>query len=136
MIKKLTTITMLTFALASVGFTASAATVKNGVVCPKAGANTVLSVKGVKNTYICTINPAAAGNPNIAKGGLTWTLKNCVSYYAAYKGNQKSIDDQRALVSLMSEPDKTTYTKQLDASQANLIKVLAAIENNYCKSGL
>jgi hypothetical protein len=59
-----------------------------------------------------------------------------VSYYAAYKGNQQSIDDQRSLVNVMSDPDKTTYTKQLDASQASLMKVLAAIENNYCKTGL
>jgi hypothetical protein len=36
----------------------------------------------------------------------------------------------------MSDPDKTTYTKQLDASQASLMKVLSAIENNYCKTGL
>ena len=78
----------------------------------------------------------AASNPNIAKGGKTWTLKTCVTYYAAYKGNQQSIDDQRSLVAVMSEPDKTTYTKQLDASQATLMKVLATIENNYCKTGL
>jgi hypothetical protein len=116
---------------------ASVATaVKNGVVCAKSGASTVVTVKGVKNTYICTTNPAAAGNPNIAKSGMTWTLKTCMTYYAAYKTNQQAINDQRSLVSVMSEPDKSTYTKQLDASQASLMKVLAAIENNYCKTGL
>ena len=114
----------------------AAAAIKNGVACAKSGASTVVTVKGVKKTYICTVNPAAAGNPNIAKGGKTWTLKTCVSYYAAYKGNQQSIDDQRSLVGVMTEPDKTNYTKQLDASQASLMHVLAAIENNHCKTGL
>ena len=114
----------------------AAPNVKNGVACAKAGATTVVTVKGAKNTYMCTVNPAAASNPNIAKGGKTWTLKTCVTYYAAYKGNQQSIDDQRSLVAVMSEPDKTTYTKQLDASQETLMKVLATIENNYCKTGL
>jgi len=130
---------VLGLAIASTSFfvTANAATaVKNGVTCAKSGASTVVTVKGVKSTYVCTTNPAAAGNPNIAKSGKTWTLKTCVNYYAAYKNNQQSIDDQRSLVGVMNEPDKTTYTKQLDASQASLIKVLAAIENNYCKTGL
>jgi hypothetical protein len=136
MLKKSAITVVIALAFVSVGFTASAATVKNGVACPKSGASTVVTVKGVKNTYVCTTNPAAAANPNIAKSGKTWTLKNCVTYYSAYKGNQQSIDDQRSLVSVMSEPDKTTYTKQLDASQASLMKVLAAIENNYCKTGL
>ena len=136
MLKKSAITVVLALSFASLGFTANAATVKNGVACPKSGASTVVTVKGAKNTYICTTNPAAATNPNIAKGGKTWTLKTCVSYYAAYKGNQQSIDDQRSLVNVMSEPDKTTYTKQLDASQASLMKVLAAIENNYCKTGL
>jgi hypothetical protein len=136
MLKKSAITVVLALSFASLGFTANAATVKNGVACPKSGAITVVTVKGAKNTYICTTNPASATNPNIAKGGKTWTLKTCVSYYAAYKGNQQSIDDQRSLVNVMSDPDKTTYTKQLDASQASLIKVLAAIENNYCKTGL
>ena len=123
-------------ALGTFGFSASAATVKNGVACPKSGATSIVSVKGVKKSYICTVNPAAATNPNVAKGGQTWTLKTCVSYYATYKGDQQSIDDQRSLVKVMNEPDKTNYTKELDASQASLIKVLAAIENNHCKIGL
>ena len=76
-------------------------------------------------------------NPNIAIGGKkTWTLKTCVSYYAAYKENLKSINDQRDLVSIMKEPDKSTYTKQLDDSLAQLNKVVAAIETNHCKTGL
>ena len=136
MTKKFAISAMLAVALSSASFTANAAAVKNGVTCPKSGATSIVSIKGVKKTYLCTTNPAAATNPNIAKSGLTWTLKTCVSYYAAYKGNQQSIDDQRSLVNVMSEPDRTNYTKQLDASQASLMKVLAAIENNHCKTGL
>jgi hypothetical protein len=139
MIKKIATTAVITLGVTTICFTAAsqaAATVKNGVACAKSGASTIVTVKGVKNTYICTVNPAAANNPNIAKSGLTWTLKTCVSYYAAYKSNQQSINDQRSLVSIMNDPDKTTYTTQLDASQASLMKVLSAIENNYCKTGL
>ncbi|GEM_PF-1197981 len=116
---------------------ASAATaVKNGVACSKSGASSVVTVKGVKKTYICTVNPAAAANPNIAKGGNTWTLKTCVSYYAAAKSQQDNINQQLPLVAMMSEPDKTNYTTQLTASQTNLMKIFATIENNYCKTGL
>jgi cytochrome c peroxidase len=138
MFKKSAIAIMMTVAMFSTGMTAAAhaATVKNGVPCAKSGATTVVTLKKIKNTYICTTNPAAATNPNVAKSGKTWTLKTCVTYYAAYKSNQQSIDDQRALVNVMTEPDKTTYTKQLDDSQASLIKVLSAIEQNYCKAGL
>jgi len=115
---------------------ANSATIKNGVPCSKSGASTIVSVKGIKKTYLCTVNPAAAANPNIAKGGKTWTLKTCVSFYAAYKSNQQSIDDQRSLVMVMNEPDKSTYTKELDASQSSLTRVLSAIETNHCKMGL
>jgi hypothetical protein len=59
-----------------------------------------------------------------------------LSYWAAAKNSQDSIDQQRSLVQSMSEPDKTTYTKQLDASQASLDKVKAAIVSNHCKKGL
>jgi len=138
MFKKSAMAIVMTAAVFSTGVTtaAHAVTVKNGVACAKSGATTVVTVKKVKTTYICTTNPAAATNPNVAKSGKTWTLKTCVTYYAAYKGNQQSIDDQRALVNVMTEPDKTTYTKQLDDSQASLMKVLSAIEQNYCKTGL
>jgi hypothetical protein len=128
--------TILALAMLGVISPANAATIKNGVACSKSGASTIVSVKGIKKTYLCTINPAAAGNPNIAKGGKTWTLKTCVTFYAAYKSNQQSIDDQRSLVMVMNEPDKSTYTKQLDASQSSLMTVLSAIENNHCKMGL
>lgn len=114
----------------------ASAAVKNGVACSKPKASTTISVGGTKKTYICTSNPAAAGNPKIAKSGMTWTLKTCISYYAAYKTNQQSIDEQRSLVGVMNEPDKTNYTNQLNASEASLMKVLAAIENNHCKTGL
>jgi hypothetical protein len=110
---------------------AHAASVTNGAACAKAGAQTTVKVKGVSKTYTCHINPAVAGAT-----APTWTLKTCVSYWAAAKNSQDSIDQQRSLVQSMSEPDKTTYTKQLDASQASLDKVKAAIVSNHCKKGL
>jgi hypothetical protein len=136
MFKKFVWIAVVAISSASASFTASAATIKNGVACPKSGSISVVSVKTLKKTYVCTTNPASVTNPNIAKGGLTWTLKTCVSYFAAYKSNQQAIDDQRSLVKVMNEPDRTKYTNDLDASQASLMKVLAAIENNHCKTGL
>ena len=139
MFQKAAVVLSINLVFVATGFVApahAAATVKNGVACSKLGSSTTVTIKAVKKIYICTVNPAAAGNPNVAKGGNTWTLKTCVSYYAAYKSNQKAIDDQRSLVSLMGEPDKSTYTTQLNNSQANLMQVLASIENNHCKTGL
>ena len=119
--------------LASAGIStvAHAASVSNGVACAKSGAISSVKVKGVNKTYTCHINPAVAGATTP-----TWTLKTCLSYWAAAKNSQDSIDQQRSLVQSMSEPDKTTYTKQLDASQASLDKVKAAIVSNHCKKGL
>ena len=138
MVRKSIITVVVCFALLSGGFVtaAHAATVKNGVACAKSGASTTVLVKGVKSTYICAVNPASVSAPSVAKGGKTWTLKTCISYYAAAKGQQENINQQLPLVAVMSEPDKSTYTKQLNDSQASLMKVFAAIENNYCKKGL
>jgi len=118
-------------AVTSVNYSAHAAAVVNGTSCPKSGIFTIAKVKGVSKSYVCTTNPSPTG----AKG-LTWTLKTCVSYWAAAKNSQDSINEQRSLVSAMSEPDKTTYTKQLDGSQGSLNKVFAAISANHCRTGL
>ena len=90
-----------------------------------------MKVKGVSKAYICKINPAVTGATTP-----TWTLKTCLSYWAAAQNSQDSISQQRSLVKSMSEPDKTTYNKQLDGSQAQLDKVIAAIKTNHCKVGL
>ena len=111
--------------------TASAATIVNGTACSKANEVSTVKVKGVSKTYICKINPSVAGATKT-----TWTLKTCISYWAAAKTSQDSIDQQRSLVNNMSDPDKTTYNKQLDGSQASLDKVKAAIIANHCKVGL
>ena len=111
--------------------TAHAASIVNGAACSTAGASSTVKVKGVSKAYICKINPAVAG-----ASAPTWTLKTCLSYWAAAQNSQDSINQQRSLVSSMSEPDKTTYTKQLNASQASLDKVIAAIKANHCKAGL
>ena len=111
--------------------TAHAASIVNGAACSTAGASSTVKVKGVSKAYICKINPAVAG-----ASAPTWTLKTCLSYWAAAQNSQDSINQQRSLVSSMSEPDKTTYTKQLNTSQASLDKVIAAIKANHCKAGL
>jgi hypothetical protein len=133
MLKKSVATLFASVLLASTGLTAvaHAATVSNGAACAKTGASTTVKVKGVNKAYICKINPAVAGATSP-----TWTLKTCVSYWAAAQNSQDSITQQRSLVQSMSEPDKSTYNKQLDASQAQLDKVKNAIMSNHCKAGL
>ena len=107
------------------------AAIKNGTACGKAGSSTKVIVKGITKTYICTINPAS---PTSSKR--TWTLKTCVTYWKTAQGSQKSIDEQRDLVRVMNEPDKSTYMAELDKSQADLNKVIEAIKLNHCRAGL
>jgi hypothetical protein len=108
-----------------------ATTTVNGSSCAKVGAISIVKVKGISKAYICKVNPAISGATMP-----TWTLKTCLSYWAAAQNSQSSINQQRSLVGSMSEPDKTNYTKQLDGSQASLNKVIAAIISNHCKAGL
>jgi hypothetical protein len=133
MMKKQTYSILATAALILSGLvgTAHAASVVNGASCAKTNATITVKVKGVSKTYICKVNPIATG-----AFVTTWTLKTCLSYWAAAQNSQDSITEQRSLVRSMSEPDKTSYTKQLDASQASLDKVKAAIVVNHCKAGL
>lgn len=111
--------------------TSSAATIKNGVACSKIGAATTVRVGSTSKTYLCKVNPAITGATKT-----TWTLKTCITYWTTANSQKKLIDEQRALVNVMSEPDKTTYNTQLDKSLADLNKVYAAIKANYCKAGL
>lgn len=104
--------------------------IHNGVPCGSSKASVTVKVKGVNKIYSCALNPG------VDLKVPTWTLKTCLSYWSAAKNSQDSISQQRSLVQSMSEPDKTTYNKQLDASQAQLDKVTAAIKTNHCKAGL
>jgi hypothetical protein len=115
---------------------ANAVTISNGKACAKSGVSTIVKTKGVSKTYICTINPAAAGNPNIVKGGRTWTLKTCITYYAQYVSFLKNLNDQKDLISILTEPDKTDAMKGYNEGLVSLNKTLASIENNHCKAGL
>jgi hypothetical protein len=138
MLKKSVVTLFVSALLASTGIStlAHAATISNGSACAKPGASTTVKVKGLGKTYICTINPAAAGNPNIAKKGKTWTLKTCLTYYAQYKTYQKNLSDQKDLINLLTEPDKSAAMKGYNDGVVSLDHTLAAIENNYCKTGL
>ena len=133
MVKKSVATLFVSALLVSTGIStvAHAATISNGSACAKSGASTIVKVKGVSKAYICKINPAVTGATTP-----TWTLKTCLSYWATAQNSQDSINQQRSFVKSMSEPDKTTYNKQLDGSQAQLDKVIAAIKANHCKVGL
>lgn len=110
---------------------ANGATIKNGVSCSKNGASAKITVKGVVQTYVCRVNPSIEGSTKLA-----WTLKSCITYWNTAQGSQKSINEQRALVENMSEPDRTNYLAELDKSQTSLNKVISTIRANYCKNGL
>jgi hypothetical protein len=133
MMKKSLATIFATALLAATGITANAhaATIVNGTLCTKASSSATVKVKGVSKVYLCTGNPSITG----AKP-LSWTLKTCVNYWSTAQTSQDSINQQRSLIQSMSEPDKTTYNKQLDGSQAQLDKVFAAIKANHCKAGL
>jgi hypothetical protein len=133
MLKKSVVTLFVSALLVSTGIStvAHAATISNGSACAKSGASTIVKVKGFSKVYICKINPAVTGATTP-----TWTLKTCLSYWATAQNSQDSINQQRSLVKSMSEPDKTTYNKQLDGSQAQLDKVIAVIKANHCKVGL
>jgi hypothetical protein len=120
-----------TLSVAALTTPTHAATIANGATCANANKVSNVKVKGATKAYICKVNPAIPGAT-----ALTWTLKTCISYWAAAQNSQDSITQQRALVQSMSDPDKTTYTKQLDASQASLDKVKSTIVSGYCKAGL
>jgi len=121
----------LTLSLSSTVGTAHAVAISNGKSCVNVSSMITVKVKGVSKTYICKVNPSIAGASKP-----TWTLKTCLSYWAAAQNSQDSITQQRSLVSSMTEPDKTTYSKELDRSQASLDKVITSILANHCKAGL
>jgi hypothetical protein len=133
MLKKSVTTLFVGVLLASTSFIASAhaTSITNGAACAKAGATTTVKVKGVSKAYVCKLNPALASATK-----QTWTLKTCLTYWSAAQGQQASIDQQLPLISIMNEPDKTTYTNQLKDAQTQLDKVKATIISNYCKLGL
>ena len=108
-----------------------AATVVNGAQCPKTGASLTVKVKGVSKIYVCGINPAF---PQATLK--TWTLKTCGTYLSAASKQQDSINQELPLVAIMTEPDKTTYTNQINAAQTKLTGVIAAIKKNHCAAGL
>jgi len=129
---------VVSFALLSGGFVtaAHAAPVKNGVACSKSGATTTVAVKGVKSTYICKVNPAAASYPNLAKGGKTWTLAKCLSNNALLQSQQDNINQALSIANLESEPGKTADLNTLNSQQMTLNKLFADNAANWCKTGL
>jgi hypothetical protein len=133
MFKRVVTAVCVSGLMLTVGPTSSvrAASIVNGTMCTKANSSKSVMVKGVNKVYLCVGNPSVVGVKP-----LTWTLKTCVSYWSAAQTSQDSIDQQRSLVKSMSDPDRTTYNKQLDDSQKQLDKVVAAIKANHCKAGL
>jgi hypothetical protein len=134
MLKKSVITVVLALTMASSIFTLgahAAAVVKNGVACTKSGASTSVTVKGVKNTYICKINPTVAGASKPS-----WTLAKCLTNWALLKTQQDNINQALSIANLESDPGKTSDVNMLNGQQAALNKLIEANSTNWCKAGL
>ena len=100
---------------------ASAASVKNGVNCAKAGA----SAKVGSKTYRCAKNPYVKPERN------TWTLRGCLTAYAMWKDAKEQYADWVDLAKIAG-PDGQ---KTMDELQASIIDLEETMRNVACKRG-
>ena len=100
---------------------ASAASVKNGVNCAKAGA----SAKVGSKTYRCAKNPYVKPERN------TWTLRGCLTAYAMWKGAKEQYADWVDLAKIAG-PDGQ---KTMDELQASITDLEETMKDVACKRG-
>jgi hypothetical protein len=114
------------FLATSVITPASAATIKTGTSCKKAGQ----SVKVGKKTYICGKNPFLSPTKN------TWALKQCIEGYEDYIYIKEDLIPQaEEMLGLLSGADKITQQAQIDKFTSDNVPVLAALKSRWCKRG-
>ena len=99
----------------------SAATVKNGVNCPKAGATTKVGTK----VYRCAKNPYVKPTRN------TWTLRGCLTAYAMWKDAKEQYADWVDLAKLAGAEGQKT----MDELQASITDLEATMKDVACKRG-
>ena len=100
---------------------ASAASVKNGVNCAKAGA----SAKVGSKTYRCAKNPYVKPERN------TWTLRGCLTAYAMWKDAKEQYADWVDLAKLAGAEGQKT----MDELQASITDLEATMKEVACKRG-
>ena len=99
----------------------SAATVKNGVNCSKAGATTKVGTK----VYRCAKNPYVKPTRN------TWTLRGCLTAYAMWKDAKEQYADWVDLAKLAGAEGQKT----MDELQASITDLEATMKDVACKRG-
>ena len=99
----------------------SAATVKNGVNCSKAGATTKVGTK----VYRCAKNPYVKPSRN------TWTLRGCLTAYAMWKDAKEQYADWVDLAKLAGAEGQKT----MDELQASITDLEATMKEVACKRG-
>ncbi len=99
----------------------SAATVRNGVKCTKAGATTKVGTK----VYRC------GKNPYFRPASLTWTLRGCFTANALLKDARSQYEDWKDLAKLAgAEGEKT-----LQDLQTSITELETMMKNEVCKKG-
>jgi peptidoglycan hydrolase CwlO-like protein len=113
MFRKVLTASIIGFMMTStlVATTASAATISNGVVCPKA--NKTIMVSGA--VYKCTKSPI------LNKKKLTWVSKDCIDTNAAYlKSNASYLALVKVMPATLAALDAKIAAAKVDADAATL----------------
>jgi hypothetical protein len=114
------------FLATSVVTPASAATVKTGTTCKKAGQ----SIKVGSKAYVCGKNQFLTPRRN------TWALKQCLEGYEDYLDIKDDLIPQAAdMLGLLSGADKITQQAEIDKMTADNARVLTALKSRWCKRG-
>jgi len=115
MFRKVLTASIIGFMLSStlVAASASAATISNGVLCPKAKINKTTKVSG--EIYKCTRNPI------VNKTKYTWVSKDCLDTQASYL---KDYASYRLLVKAMPAT-LAAYDLKIAAANADAVAAIA-----------
>ena len=114
------------FLATSVVSPASAATIKTGTACKKAGQ----SIKVGSKTYLCGKNPFVTPTKN------TWALKTCIEGYDSYMSIKEELIPQAVdMLDLLSGADKTTQQAEIDKMTSDNVLVLNALKTKWCKKG-
>jgi hypothetical protein len=100
---------------------ASAASVKNGVNCSKAGATTKVGAK----IYRCAKNPYVKPTQN------TWTLRGCLTAQAMWKDAKEQYADWVDLAKLAGAEGQKT----MDELQASITSLEDTMKTVACKRG-
>lgn len=114
------------FLATSVVSPASAATVKTGAACTKAGKTQKVGSK----TYLCGKNPFVTPTKN------TWALKTCLEGYESYMSIKDDLIPQAVdMLGLLDGADKATQQTEIDKMTSDNVLVLNALKTKWCKKG-